>query len=84
MACWLPMKTATRKTPGRKPKASFWPDGRKLTLSLRPEELIIGHDLCRRLAMAGQHLTVQDVCRIGLMQLNATAPKVAPNSGKKS
>ena len=78
------MKTATPKKPGRTPKASFWPDGRKLTLSLRPEELIIGKDLCRRLAMPGQRLTVQDVCRMGLMKLDATTSKVAPKASAKS
>lgn len=57
-----------RKSSGRK-QTSFFPDGRKFTVALKPEEQILAKNLAGVIAQPGQTLNVQDVLRIGLANL---------------
>ncbi len=57
-----------RKSTGRK-QASFFPEGKKINVALKPEERILAANLARVLAQPGQTLNAQDILRIGLANL---------------
>lgn len=54
---------ANRTTAKTKP---LWPDGRKFTMKLSAEEVLVAHELARKIAQPGQRLNLQDTLRISL------------------
>jgi len=59
-------RAASKKS---KTQASFFQDGKKFTVALSQEEIILANTLARKVAQPGQTLNVQDVLRIALANL---------------
>ena len=74
------MVTKPLRKASRRQKEAFWPAGRKLTVALRPEELMLAMQLGRVVTQTGTPLNPQDVLRIALARMAAEFQKISPTA----
>lgn len=74
------MEQTLKKKATRKQKETFWPAGRKLTVKLRPEELMLAMQLGRVVTQTGTPLGPQDVLRIALARMGTDFRKISPTA----